>query len=113
MARGGFKFKGQTYTCDCPDFSGQHAYSFKGTPLLKDWSSSYVGSIGSRQEACKHIWATLLDLKLVEKSEIPRDIPIPIFSPSSYLGGRKTRNTTNENPFGLPKILGFKPYQGG
>lgn len=110
--RGGFKFKGQTYTCDCPDFSGQHSYTFKGTPLLRDWSSSAVGAVGTNQEACKHIWATLLDLKLVEKSDIPRDIPIPIFS-NSDTRTKKPRNATSRNPFEIPKILGFKPYQGG
>lgn len=112
MARGGFKFKGQTYTCDCIDFTGKKTEIFKGVPILSDWSSSNTGSVGSKKEACKHIWATLLDLKLVEKSDIPRDIPIPILASSSSRGNR-ARNTTNESSFQIPKILGFRPYRGG
>jgi len=113
--RGKFIFKGIPFSCDCPDFSGIHDSVFKGVPVFRDWSYSVSGSRGEQGEACKHIWATLLSLKLVEKADIPKDVPLLIFEQKIYTKNKEyyQGNVSRGNSFELPAVKSFKKYRGG
>jgi len=78
----GIKINGKTVTwCDCPDSTKQHN-TWDG--LNRNWSElkpgvpSGAGIDRAAAHMCKHMWATALHAGLVNKEDIPTDIPIDI-----------------------------------
>ena len=110
-------WKGFKVSCTCPDFTARHDVPISNTKTFKkDWSYSNAGAVGEKGELCKHIWNALLQLKLVDKSDIPTDVPIPIFLKSEE---EQYPEFWQEEPYAghdFSKGLGFSgfnPYKGG
>lgn len=64
------------FKCSCPDFTGiatgDPAASSITQQINRDWSGAGT-SMGGRGLRCKHIWAVIINLKLIDQVGIPSD----------------------------------------
>lgn len=110
-------FKGVTINCNCPDASRQQSFILNSNSFShsysRDWSPSKAGA---KEGFCKHIWATLILLKLISKDDIPRDVPIDIFDGDEggekeiYQPAYKGHSFSYDSTFRIPE---FRFYRGG
>lgn len=111
------KFKGYTITCTCPDSSLQQKFIINSSAFSKSYNRDWTDSdAGAKEGFCKHIWATLIILKLIDKDDLPKDIPIPIFdaeetkTPEIWQPEYGGHSFSYESTFKIPE---FKFYKGG
>ncbi len=103
-------------TCNCPDAIKKKSFNLKESspPLTFDWSLS---DAGAENGICKHIWAVRIQLGLVEKEDIPKDVPIDIDSLSNNRDFESWQPGYGGHAF-TPDKQGFAPpnfkfYKGG
>lgn len=116
IERSSATWKGFKVSCTCPDFTAKHDIPLSNTKTFrKDWSYSDAGAVGEKGQLCKHIWNALLTLKLVDKEDIPTDVPTPLFkAKDEQVAEHWQKEPYRGHDFskGLG-IGGFNPYKGG